>query len=218
MNIRLRLRKKGGESKVTWGWQWLLLSTTLVLSTVVKGQIQIRQVTWQGSGCDFQSVSATVSPDLQELSLLFDKYRIQLLPHDVPTVRKECYIYIDVEVNPGISFAFKSVDYRGFRSIPSQVEGYHRLAALLEGQRVPHTREIRWVGPSLGSYFHRVEAASHRLQFSDCSKRFHRIMVVSQLGLNRFRNARQSQEALVDLDSQDFSGRQGFGIELRQCR
>lgn len=198
-----------------------MLSLSIVMNLAFWGLAQAREleivgVHWQGSGCDFQNVAVTLSPDGQDLSFLFDEYGIELSPQDPrPSLRKDCLIYLDFKTAPGIQFAFRSVDYRGFAAIPAGMEGFHRLAALLQGERVPTLKENYLRGPMEQNYFSRFQAS--RLAFSPCNQTYHRVLVYSQLGLNRFRGVRPQSAAMIVLDSKDFSATQNLGIELRRC-
>ncbi|MCX7674353.1 MAG: DUF4360 domain-containing protein [Bdellovibrionaceae bacterium] len=198
-------------------WSSLIVAWISLLSLSAQAALlRIHRVTWQGSGCDFASVAATLSPDEREVSLLFDNYRIELESRsNLPQVRKDCLIELDIETSSRIQFAFRSVDYRGFASIPAGMEGFHRLAALLEGERVPALRENYLRGPIQQNYFQRVQAT--RLSFSRCGQTRHRVRIYSQLGLNRMRGAVVREDALIDLDSKDFATNQGLGLEIRNC-
>ena len=211
--LKLFSRVKSNFSVLLRKRRWVSLIGLMMVLAVHSAQaafLRIHNVTWRGAGCDFTSVAATLSFDEREVSLLFDGYRIELDRYSpIPQVRKDCLIELDIETSSRIQFAFRSVDYRGFASIPYGVEGFHRLAALLEGERVPTLRENYLRGPIQQNDFQHVQAS--RLSFSRCGQTRHRVIIYSQLGLNRMRGVIVTEDALIDLDSKDFSVNQGLG-------
>lgn len=81
----------------------------LILGTPVYG----------GNGCPAGSASATLSPDQQSVSILFDSYQIEAGGITGKRMdRKSCNIAIPVHVPQGWSISIVEVDYRGFNSLP----------------------------------------------------------------------------------------------------
>jgi Domain of unknown function (DUF4360) len=65
-----------------------------------------------GSGCPEGSVSATVSPDGQELSVLFDKFIADTTK--TGQNRKKCDLAIPVKVPQGFQVSLYTADFRGY--------------------------------------------------------------------------------------------------------
>jgi Domain of unknown function (DUF4360) len=68
-----------------------------------------------GTGCPENSASTTVSPDGEELSILFDKF-IALGNGDAESQEKSCKLTIKIEALPGKQISLYDADYRGYVS------------------------------------------------------------------------------------------------------
>jgi hypothetical protein len=91
-----------------------------------------------GSGCPAGSVSATLSPDDQQLSILFDSFAASAGGDTNKTSdRKSCNIAIPVSVPPGYSVSILSIDYRGYNNLPRGATSSFSAEYFLAGQRGP---------------------------------------------------------------------------------
>jgi hypothetical protein len=97
------------------------IKALLVLATVVAGpmapafagqQVQIMGANYGGNGCPANSASVTVSPDGQELTMLFDKFIAQ--GNDPNNSRKSCNLVIPIKVPQGFQISLYNADYRGY--------------------------------------------------------------------------------------------------------
>jgi hypothetical protein len=91
----------------------LLLSSALLLAD----DIYLGQPGYAGTGCKPGSVSATLSPDSKELSILFSEYEVEVDGKN-RTGRKTCNVAIPVHVPQGLSVSILQIDYRGYNSLP----------------------------------------------------------------------------------------------------
>jgi Domain of unknown function (DUF4360) len=93
-----------------------------------------------GSGCPEGSVSATVSPDGQELSVLFDKF---IADATKPAEsRKSCNLAIPIKVPAGYQVSLYTVDYRGY--IAPDTTGKLRAEYFFAGQKGPvYQKELK---------------------------------------------------------------------------
>ncbi len=83
-------------------------------------QIRLGSPAYGGSGCPGGTASASVSPDQQSLSILFDQFSAEAGGTTGKRVdRKSCNLSIPVEVPQGFSVAVIGVDYRGYLNVPS---------------------------------------------------------------------------------------------------
>lgn len=72
-----------------------------------------------GEGCPDGSVSATLSPDSKQLSLLYDSWSAEAGDRvGAREVRKECKMVVPVFLEGSYRFAVVKVDYRGYNLIP----------------------------------------------------------------------------------------------------
>lgn len=116
--------------------------TTVALSTLLlassssfAASITLGQPNYGGSGCPAGSASATVSPDGQELSILFDKFVAK-------NGRKNCGLVIPIKVPNGFQVAIYTMDYRGY--VAPKTTGRLTTDYFFAGQRSrPITRRIQ---------------------------------------------------------------------------
>lgn len=76
-------------------------------------KVQIVGAQYGGSGCPAGSASVTVSPDGQELSILFDGYIADASGKPAER-RKNCNLTIPVKVPAGFQVSVYKFDYRGY--------------------------------------------------------------------------------------------------------
>jgi hypothetical protein len=114
----------------------------LILATLVSGpiapalansKVEIMGATYGGSGCPAQSASVSVSPDGQELSILFDKF--SALGRDPNQSRKSCNLSIPIKVPQGFQISLYDADYRGY--VAPATKGTLRAEYFFAGSRGP---------------------------------------------------------------------------------
>jgi hypothetical protein len=185
-------------------------------------RLEIRGVTLSGSGCEDSSASATISPDFKDLSLLFDNYSVEIgngSPNPkLQTRQKNCRVDVEIAVPRGWQYAFKSVDYRGFVALPSSAYGFHRLATMSANSIVPTLREVIHKGPINQDYAFHVESSPTRYAWSSCISGAHTMIFYSQLGVSFYPKLADRSNAIISLDSKDFSMRQSVGMVWRKCQ
>jgi hypothetical protein len=92
-----------------------LIGTALLsaISPAFAGEkVEILDAKYGGNGCPATSASVTVSPDGQELSILFDKFIAQ--GNNPAESRKSCNMTIPVKVPQGFQVSLYDADYRGY--------------------------------------------------------------------------------------------------------
>jgi hypothetical protein len=94
-----------------------ILATTVLLATsalpaFANPKVEILGASYGGSGCPAQSASVSVSPDGQELSILFDKFIT--LGNQAAESRKSCNLSIPIRVPQGYQISLYDADYRGY--------------------------------------------------------------------------------------------------------
>ncbi|MFN8846335.1 MAG: DUF4360 domain-containing protein [Bdellovibrionales bacterium] len=176
-----------------------------------------------GSGCDFEHVSASFSPEGQDLSLLFDNYIAEVgsqtsEPHLIQKI-KECQIKLKVQLPQGWQMAFKAVDYRGFALLPQAgASAFHRFIIQQEGAPIVSLQEAQLVGPLNQDYFKRMTVRPERLTWSRCLKNETMITIGSQLGVRlNPRSPVKVDLASIMLDSSDISLQQTLSVEWKKC-
>jgi hypothetical protein len=183
---------------------------------------EIRGVTMSGSGCEDSSASVTISPDFKDLSLLFDNHSVEIgngSPNPkLLTLQKNCRVDVEIAVPRGWQYAFKSVDYRGFVALPASAYGFHRLATMSANSIVPTLREVTHKGPINQDYTFHVESSPTRYVWSSCISGAHTMIFYSQLGVSFYPKFSDRSNAILSLDSKDFSMRQSVGMVWRKCQ
>jgi Domain of unknown function (DUF4360) len=94
----------------------LLVLATLITAPIApafaNSRVEIQQPGYGGNGCPAGSASATVSPDGQELTVLFDKFIAQ--GNNPSESRKSCNLTIPIKVPQGFQISLYDADYRGY--------------------------------------------------------------------------------------------------------
>ncbi|MEH2191486.1 MAG: DUF4360 domain-containing protein [Nostoc sp.] len=95
--------------------------------------VQIVSAEYGGNGCPEGSASVSVSPDGQELSILFDKFIA--VGNKAEERRKNCNLSIPIKVPQGFQISLYDADYRGY--IAPETTGRLRAEYFFAGQRGP---------------------------------------------------------------------------------
>ncbi|MFB2918430.1 MULTISPECIES: DUF4360 domain-containing protein [Aerosakkonema] len=93
-----------------------LAAATLISSfpsaAFANAKVQILGASYGGSGCPNLSASVSVSPDGQELTILFDKFTA--LGNVAAERRKSCNLSIPIKLPQGYQISLYDADYRGY--------------------------------------------------------------------------------------------------------
>ncbi|HBE32692.1 MAG TPA: DUF4360 domain-containing protein, partial [Cyanobacteria bacterium UBA11368] len=91
----------------------IVMSAAAAISPALAQQtVQILGATYGGTGCPGGSASVSVSPDGQELTILFDRFVAQ---GNISTqTRKSCNLSIPIKVPEGFQISLYDADYRGY--------------------------------------------------------------------------------------------------------
>jgi hypothetical protein len=92
----------------------VILTGISVSPAFANAKVEIMGASYGGSGCPDQSASVSVSPDGQELSILFDKF--VALGNHLTESRKSCNLSIPIKVPQGFQISLYDADYRGYVS------------------------------------------------------------------------------------------------------
>lgn len=114
-----------------------LAATTLIAASIgpafANDKVEILGAEYGGSGCPEGSASVSVSPDGQELSILFDQF--VALGNKGAERRKSCNMSIPIQVPQGFQISLYDADYRGYVA-PATI-GRLRAEYFFAGQRGP---------------------------------------------------------------------------------
>jgi Domain of unknown function (DUF4360) len=117
----------------------LLGAATLVATSLApvfagtNNKVEIIGAGYGGNGCPANSASVTVSPDGQELSILFDKFIA--MGNNPSESRKSCNLSIPIKVPQGFQISLYDADYRGY--VAPATTGSLRAEYFFAGARGP---------------------------------------------------------------------------------
>jgi hypothetical protein len=199
----------------------LALATTLGLSLlassalaqVPQDPIRLGIPSYNGTGCPAGSVSANVSPDNQELSILFGSFQVESGGMTGKTVdRKSCQVSIPVQVPQGFSVSMIKIDYRGYHRVPLNASGTFDVEYFFAGSNGPQYRKT-FIGASDGNFTlnNRVTAVS--TVWSACGAnvnlRTNTSIAVQTNNLN--------EQSMLTLDSADISSGIVYQLQWKRC-
>ena len=118
---------------------------------------------YDGSGCPPGTASVALSPDRDELSILFRDY-IAETEEGRRMARKTCNFAVPIRVPFGLRVAVYQVDYRGYRDIPSGGRGEFSRSYFFAGQVGDRTTDT--FSASSGGFLFRDSV--RRLVWSEC--------------------------------------------------
>ena len=195
----------------------LLVTTELFAQSVV-----IRGVRLTGSGCSESTATASITADGQLLSLLFDNYSAEIgtgsQNPNATSIKKDCRVLIDVDVQAGYQYAIEQTEYRGFAALPASAYGFHRFTQIVPNQMVPSMREAQLRGPVSGNYEVKVAQKPGRSPYSNCNQAQQTIELMSELFVAYLPNTSARQMAMINLDSIDTGINSRFKLSWRPCR
>ncbi|MFN6485135.1 MULTISPECIES: DUF4360 domain-containing protein [unclassified Nostoc] len=114
-----------------------LAAATLITASVgpafANDKVEIVGAEYGGNGCPEGSASVSVSPDGQELSILFDKFIA--VGNKSEERRKNCNLSIPIQVPQGFQISLYDADYRGY--VAPDTTGRLRAEYFFAGQRGP---------------------------------------------------------------------------------
>lgn len=200
----------------------VLLLVTAELFAQNAEKVTIRGVRLTGSGCNNSSASASITPDAQLLSLLFDNYAAEIgigsQNPNMSSIKKDCRILIDVDVAFGYQYAIERTEYRGFANLPDSAHGFHRFTQIVPNQTVPSMREAQLRGPLSSNYEVVVAQKPGRSPYSTCNKPQQTIELLSELFVSYLPKTSNRQMAMINLDSVDTGINSRFKLSWKACR
>ena len=199
----------------------IILASILAEAQSSPDEAIISAVQLQGSGCEETTATVSLSPDAKDLSILFDNYSVEIGEGSAnPTLlqaKKNCQVFMDMNLPRDWQFAFKAVDYRGFMAIPSSAWAFHRFTYVAPNQLISSMREASFQGEQNTDYTVHIEQSDAKLTWSTCGQTSQKIQLLSQLAVQYFPRSTDRSIAQISLDSADTSIRQHFSVELRKC-
>lgn len=194
----------------------LMLAASLTLSTAAMAQgLELGYPSTGGNGCPQGTVSANLSPDNQELTILFDQFLAEAGPGVGKTIdRKSCNISIPITVPGGYSVSIVQVDYRGFIGLPSrQASARFSAEYFFAGMRGPRLQRT-FMGAQDTDYLIDNRLAVQAMVWSPCGAQTNLRVNASIMLSNRDRRS----DAIATVDSADVSSGILYQLQYRRCR
>lgn len=117
----------------------------------------ITSVEYRGTGCDAESARVVMTPDLSYLSVLYDRFSVEVGTGTMnPTVnveRKNCVIIVKFDLPAGWSLQFDEVEYRGFVSLANANSMAHQMISVeTMAGKGRNFQENIMQGPRMGNF------------------------------------------------------------------
>ncbi|MBW4612747.1 MAG: DUF4360 domain-containing protein [Desmonostoc vinosum HA7617-LM4] len=110
-----------------------ILITASINPAFANDKVEILDAEYGGNGCPDGSASVSISPDGQELSILFDQFIAE--GNKSSQRRKSCNLSIPIKVPQGFQISLYDADYRGY--VAPYTTGRLRAEYFFAGQRGP---------------------------------------------------------------------------------
>lgn len=201
----------------------ILLAGLLGFTAIAQAQsVTIRGVRMAGSGCNDSSAWANTTSDGKTLSVLFDNLKVDIgngsSNPQATSLKKNCRVFIDVEVPNGFQYGLAQTDYRGFSALPASAYGLHRFTQIIPGQPIVSAREAQLKGPIAKDYTVSVVQKPGRIVFSPCNQRIQTIELLTELQVAYLPNSKDRSIAQINLDSVDTGVNSTFVLSWRKCQ
>ena len=176
-------------------------------------QIQLGTPSYNGTGCPLGTVSATLSPDAQSLSILFGAFQAEAGGTSGKTVdRKACQIAVPVRVPQGYSVSVIKIDYRGYKRLPYNASGTFDVEYFFAGRNGPAYHK-NFVGAEDGNFTLNNTLVATANVWSDCGADVNlRTNTSIAVQTNQF-----NEQTMLTLDSADISSGVIYQLSWRQC-
>ena len=191
----------------------LLVLLSLSSTAALADTIYLGNPSYGGTGCPQGSASASLSPDNQSLSILFDNYVAEAGNSTGRQFdRKSCNVSIPVHVPQGYSVSVFQVDYRGFNGLPAGGSSQFNVEYFFAGARGP-SYSRRFYGALSSNYTVSNTLVASALIWSACGKDVN-LRTNSNMLVTTNSNY---DEAMATVDSVDIGANLIFHLQWRRC-
>ena len=193
----------------------LVLAATFALSASAFAQgLELGYPSTGGNGCPQGTVSANLSPDNTQLSILFDQFLAEAGPASGKTLdRKSCNISIPVTVPNGYSVSVVAVDYRGFVGLPSRKSNARFSEYFFANMPGPRMQR-QFIGAQNTDYLIENDLVVSAVVWSACGAQTNLRINASIM----LQNTDRYEDAIATVDSADISSGIIYQLQFRRCR
>lgn len=176
--------------------------------------VRLGEPSYGGTGCPAGSASVSLSPDQDEISILFDQFVAEAGGDTRRSVdRKACELSVPLHIPQGYSATVIQTDFRGFNLVARG--GMNRLNTeyFWAGSRGPsYTNQYR--GPQNEDYFATNGVVASGVVWTPCGMSTNlRIRATIMTQTNR-----QMEQSMMTVDSADITGGLIYHIQWRRCQ
>jgi hypothetical protein len=166
-----------------------------------------------GTGCPAGTVSATLTSDQTQLSILFDQFVAEAGGNSGKSLdRKACDVSIPIKMPHGYSISILQVDYRGFNSVPRG--GMTEMSAEYFFTNQRGIRSVkRFTTAQDDDYMITNRLGVESLIWTPCGKD---VILRTKLGLVAKSNY-YGESVMATLDSADISSGVVYQVQWRRC-
>lgn len=194
-----------------------LTSNILCLLVLTPGlasaqSLQLDTPSFYGTGCNSSNARATLSPNGQQISILFDDYIVSAEGRFEPAIdRKNCDVNIPIRAPHGFSVALFTIDYRGFAALDSSSRLSFTADYSLSGRSSRrYSREFQ--GPMNDNYTFRNEIRAELDVWSACGGTLNLRTQSSMIA-----EAPAGGQAQGSIDSMDIQSGIIYSFQFRRC-
>lgn len=174
--------------------------------------VRLGEPSYGGTGCPAGSASVSLSPDQDEISILFDNFVAEAGGMTGRSVdRKACELSVPLHIPQGYSATVIQTDFRGYNLVARG--GMNRLNTeyFWAGQRGPAYSNM-FRGPQNEDYFATNGVVASGVVWTPCGMSTNlriRATIMTQTSGN--------QQSMMTVDSADITGGLIYHVEWRRC-
>lgn len=176
--------------------------------------VRLGEPSYGGTGCPAGTASVSLSPDQDEISILFDQFVAEAGGDTRKTVdRKACELSVPLHIPQGYSATVIQTDFRGFNLVSRG--GMNRLNTeyFWAGSRGPSYSNM-YRGPQNEDYFATNGVVASGVVWTPCGMSTNlRIRATIMTQTNR-----QMEQSMMTVDSADITGGLIYHIQWKRCR
>ena len=176
--------------------------------------VRLGEPSYGGTGCPAGSASVSLSPDQDEISILFDQFVAEAGGDTKRSVdRKACELSVPLHIPQGYSATVIQTDFRGFNLVSRG--GMNRLNTeyFWAGSRGPSYSNM-YRGPQNEDYFATNGVVASGVVWTPCGMSTNlRIRATIMTQTNR-----QMEQSMMTVDSADITGGLIYHVQWKRCR
>ena len=189
------------------------VSLLLAFQAVAQNGVRIGEPTFAGDGCNRRTATASITEDGQTLSILFDKYIVEVGGNlRQRQDRKSCNVNIPVMVPSGYSVAVMKIDYRGFNSLPAGAQSQFNVSYFFHGRIGPKYIQ-NFQGPLESDFITNNSVQSPDVVWSVCGRQFD---LRAHSSMKTTTN-QQREQAISTVDSADVQAGLVYQLQWKRC-